>query len=94
MYGPLQQVPVNPYDVRRPCNRNGEDGPLCYKEMEWVATCVLMNSGLDPDKELMRRGRYMNRPEVKKELGVPSNLDFETCSSKVYQSFQMTGGSS
>lgn len=27
---------LNPYDVRKKCDRNGEDGPLCYKQMQWI----------------------------------------------------------
>ena len=36
--GPIQEYPINPYDIRRSCNRDGEDGPLCYKQMEWIET--------------------------------------------------------
>ncbi|KAK4058376.1 hypothetical protein OIO90_000534 [Microbotryomycetes sp. JL221] len=36
--GPIQQSGLNPYDVRMKCDREGEDGPLCYKEMQWIET--------------------------------------------------------
>ncbi|KAL7003942.1 hypothetical protein EMMF5_006507 [Cystobasidiomycetes sp. EMM_F5] len=36
MYSPLQATDRNLYDIRRSCNRQGEDGPLCYKEMGWI----------------------------------------------------------
>lgn len=35
---PIQQSGLNPYDVRRKCDRDGEDGPLCYPEMQWIET--------------------------------------------------------
>ncbi|KAH9483643.1 Carboxypeptidase Y-like protein A [Psilocybe cubensis] len=37
LFGPLMQLGLNPYDVRRKCDRNS-DGPLCYKQMEWIDT--------------------------------------------------------
>lgn len=46
--GPIQQSGLNPYDVRRPCDREGKDGPLCYPEMTWIETymnkCVAVRS--------------------------------------------------
>jgi cathepsin A (carboxypeptidase C) len=33
----------------------------------------------------------MNKEEIKKELGVPSKLNFESCNMKVNQDFQFTG---
>jgi hypothetical protein len=24
------------YDVRKKCDREGEDGPLCYRQMGWI----------------------------------------------------------
>ena len=30
---------LNPYDVRRKCDRDRQaDGPLCYKQMQWIET--------------------------------------------------------
>jgi cathepsin A (carboxypeptidase C) len=29
---------LNPYDTRLKCDRNGEDGPLCYRQMKWIET--------------------------------------------------------
>ncbi|KIP04923.1 hypothetical protein PHLGIDRAFT_31123 [Phlebiopsis gigantea 11061_1 CR5-6] len=37
LYGPLQQLGLNLYDVRRTCDR-AKDGDLCYKQMEWIDT--------------------------------------------------------
>ncbi|KAF5390154.1 hypothetical protein D9757_002924 [Collybiopsis confluens] len=37
LFGPLMQLGLNPYDVRRKCDR-AKDGELCYREMESVAT--------------------------------------------------------
>ena len=31
------ELGLNVYDVRRTCDRN-EDGPLCYKQLQWVET--------------------------------------------------------
>ncbi|EJU02625.1 carboxypeptidase C [Dacryopinax primogenitus] len=35
MYGPFQNLGLNPYDVRRTCDRE-KDGSLCYKELTWI----------------------------------------------------------
>ncbi|KDR81948.1 hypothetical protein GALMADRAFT_58763 [Galerina marginata CBS 339.88] len=37
LFGPLMQLGLNPYDVRRACDRD-EDGPLCYSQMQWIDT--------------------------------------------------------
>ncbi|QRV80572.1 Serine carboxypeptidase [Ceratobasidium sp. AG-Ba] len=37
MFGPFQQLGLNPYDVRRKCKKD-EDGDLCYRQLEWVET--------------------------------------------------------
>ncbi|KAE8234884.1 hypothetical protein CF326_g51 [Tilletia indica] len=37
MYGDAQNSGKNLYDVRRTCDRaEDKDGPLCYKQMEWI----------------------------------------------------------
>ncbi|KAL6301520.1 Alpha/Beta hydrolase protein [Sparassis latifolia] len=33
--GPLMQLGLNPYDVRRKCDRS-KDGDLCYPQMSWI----------------------------------------------------------
>ncbi|GAA5868650.1 hypothetical protein JCM8547_003768 [Rhodosporidiobolus lusitaniae] len=35
---PIQSSGLNPYDIRMKCDRDGEDGPLCYKQMSWIET--------------------------------------------------------
>ena len=35
MFGSFQQLGLNPYDVRRKCDKD-EDGPLCYREMGYI----------------------------------------------------------
>jgi len=35
LWAPLQELKVNPYDVRKKCVKE-EDGQLCYKQMEWI----------------------------------------------------------
>ncbi|KAF9067341.1 carboxypeptidase C [Rhodocollybia butyracea] len=52
LLGPLMQLGLNPYDVRRKCDR-AKDGDLCYREMNGVA--IFMNDqknkvtlGVDP----------------------------------------------
>ncbi|KIJ55250.1 hypothetical protein M422DRAFT_23858 [Sphaerobolus stellatus SS14] len=71
LLGPLQQLGLNPYDVRKTCNK-ATDGDLCYKEMDWVDA-------------------YLNRPEVKKALGAPSNIDFQSCNLQINQAFLFQG---
>ncbi|KAJ7875369.1 Alpha/Beta hydrolase protein [Mycena olivaceomarginata] len=36
LMGPLLQLGLNPYDVRKPCDR--EKNPLCYEQMNWIDT--------------------------------------------------------
>ncbi|EEB89259.1 hypothetical protein MPER_12663, partial [Moniliophthora perniciosa FA553] len=55
LMGPLMQTGLNPYDVRKKCDR-AKDGNLCYKQMEWVE--VWMNDpknkvalGADPNRK-------------------------------------------
>ncbi|GAA96604.1 uncharacterized protein L969DRAFT_88032 [Mixia osmundae IAM 14324] len=74
MYGPFQDTGLNPYDVRKKCDRNGEDGPLCYKEMQWIEV-------------------FLNKPETKKALGVPTKLEFQSCNMDVNRAFQFQGDS-
>lgn len=70
--GPIQSSGLNPYDTRKKCDRDGEDGPLCYRQMEWIET-------------------YLNKPEVKKELGVSEDRTFASCNMKINQAFQFNG---
>ncbi|KDN47962.1 hypothetical protein K437DRAFT_255694 [Tilletiaria anomala UBC 951] len=75
MYSPMQQSGLNLYDVRRSCDRDpSKDGPLCYKQMEYIQT-------------------LMNKPEIKKQLGVPSKVDFQSCNMQVNQAFLLHGDS-
>ncbi|EJD54384.1 hypothetical protein AURDEDRAFT_179551 [Auricularia subglabra TFB-10046 SS5] len=37
LYSSFQQLGLNPYDVRRPCDRES-DGDLCYPELTWIDT--------------------------------------------------------
>ncbi|ESK92194.1 carboxypeptidase c [Moniliophthora roreri MCA 2997] len=55
LMGPLMQTGLNPYDVRKKCDR-AKDGNLCYKQMEWIE--VWMNDpknkaalGADPNRK-------------------------------------------
>jgi cathepsin A (carboxypeptidase C) len=56
LFGPLMQTGLNPYDVRRKCDRSeSKDGPLCYKQMGWIETWLNNPSnkaalGVDPSK--------------------------------------------
>ncbi|PLW15478.1 hypothetical protein PCASD_18973 [Puccinia coronata f. sp. avenae] len=70
IYGPIQNLDKNPYDVRQGCDRQAN--PLCYDEMNWIEN-------------------YLNRDDVRSELGVPSDLKFESCNLDVNRAFQMSG---
>jgi len=55
LFGPIQQTGLNPYDVRRKCDRS-KDGQLCYEQMGWIETW--MNDpknkaalGVDPSRK-------------------------------------------
>ncbi|KAF8602051.1 carboxypeptidase C [Ceratobasidium sp. AG-I] len=37
LFGPFQQLGLNPYDVRRKCDKE-KDGELCYRQLEWIET--------------------------------------------------------
>lgn len=74
MYSPLQATGRNLYDIRRKCDRNGEDGELCYKELNWIQS-------------------FLNREDVKAELGVPKQMDFQSCNMEINRGFLMTGDS-
>ncbi|SCZ93705.1 BZ3500_MvSof-1268-A1-R1_Chr6-3g08833 [Microbotryum saponariae] len=52
--GPIQSSGLNPYDITKKCDRDGEDGPLCYKQMQWIETYlnqaeIRKELGADPD---------------------------------------------
>ncbi|KAF7373347.1 Carboxypeptidase [Mycena sanguinolenta] len=54
LMGPLMQTGLNPYDVRRKCDRS-TDGDLCYKEMSYIDTWmndpkVKVALGVDPTR--------------------------------------------
>jgi cathepsin A (carboxypeptidase C) len=41
LYGDFQKLGLNPYDVRKKCDRaEDKDGPLCYREMGYIETLV------------------------------------------------------
>jgi len=71
LLGPIQSLGLNPYDVRRTCDRE-KDGDLCYKQMEWIDT-------------------YLNKPDVKKSLGVSSSMQFQSCNLDVNKKFLFQG---
>ncbi|KAF8894827.1 carboxypeptidase C [Infundibulicybe gibba] len=55
LMGPLMQLGLNPYDVRRKCDRS-KDGDLCYSQMGWIDNW--MNTpgnkaalGVDPSRD-------------------------------------------
>ncbi|KAG6811216.1 hypothetical protein H0H92_008511 [Tricholoma furcatifolium] len=65
MMAPLMQLGLNPYDVRRKCDR-ATDGDLCYKQMNWID--VWMNNpknraalGVNPDQEFASCNMEVNR---------------------------------
>ncbi|KAF9515933.1 hypothetical protein BS47DRAFT_1381315 [Hydnum rufescens UP504] len=43
LYGSFQQLGLNPYDVRRKCDRS-KDGDLCYEQMGWIETYLNNNT--------------------------------------------------
>lgn len=73
LYGPVQDLGVNLYDVRQTCDHE-KDGELCYPQMDWIET-------------------LMNKPETKKQLGVPSHIKFQSCNMQLNQHFMMQGDS-
>lgn len=73
LYGPVQDLGVNMYDVRMKCDRE-VDGDLCYPQMGYIET-------------------LMNKPAIKKQLGVPSSVEFQSCNMELNQQFMMQGDS-
>ncbi|SNX82969.1 related to carboxypeptidase [Melanopsichium pennsylvanicum] len=73
LYGPAQETGKNLYDVRKDCDRE-KDGPLCYKDMEYIET-------------------LLNNPNIKKNLGVPESVTFQSCNMNINQAFLLQGDS-
>ncbi|WWD21011.1 hypothetical protein CI109_105492 [Kwoniella shandongensis] len=73
MYSSLQELGLNLYDVRRTCNKApSEDGPLCYRELQWIET-------------------YLNKKEIKKALGAPDSITYQSCNMQINQNFLLQG---
>ncbi|KAK0492073.1 Alpha/Beta hydrolase protein [Armillaria luteobubalina] len=57
LFGPLMQTGLNPYDVRKKCDRSKDkDGELCYKQMGWIENYMNEPSvkralGVNPDRK-------------------------------------------
>ncbi|KAF7777651.1 hypothetical protein Agabi119p4_3723 [Agaricus bisporus var. burnettii] len=65
LLGPLMQTGVNPYDVRKKCDRE-KDGQLCYRQMEWVDTWMnnpknMAALGVKPDLTFQSCNMEVNR---------------------------------
>jgi len=65
LYGPLMQLGLNPYDVRRKCDHE-QDGPLCYKQMQWIETWMNDEShkialGVDPSMKFSSCNTEVNQ---------------------------------
>jgi len=65
MFASLMQLGLNPYDVRRKCDRS-KDGDLCYKQLLWVETW--MNNpknkaalGVNPEQTFASCNMEVNR---------------------------------
>ncbi|PWY99086.1 hypothetical protein BCV70DRAFT_123712 [Testicularia cyperi] len=75
LYGPAQETGKNLYDVRKSCDRSPDkDGPLCYKEMEYIET-------------------LLNQKSIKKQLGIPDSVHFQSCNMNINQAFLLQGDS-
>ncbi|KAJ7657895.1 carboxypeptidase C [Mycena polygramma] len=66
LMGPLIQTGLNPYDVRKTCDRNGEDGDLCYRQMNWIDTWmndpkVKVALGVDPSRKFASCNMEVNQ---------------------------------
>jgi cathepsin A (carboxypeptidase C) len=60
----FQQLGLNPYDVRRKCNRE-KDGDLCYEQMGWIEKYlnddrVKMRLGVDPERTFQSCNMQVN----------------------------------
>ncbi|KAJ7596014.1 carboxypeptidase C [Mycena floridula] len=65
LFGPLMQTGLNPYDVRRKCDKS-KDGDLCYREMTWID--IWMNDpqnkvalGVPPNREFQSCNMDVNQ---------------------------------
>ncbi|KAH9037045.1 carboxypeptidase C, partial [Lactarius hengduanensis] len=71
LMGPLQQIGLNIYDVRKKCDRSEDaDGPICYKEIGWTETWLNNPKtkaalGADPSRTF---GDDMHNPPLLPEL--------------------------
>ncbi|KZV90909.1 alpha/beta-hydrolase [Exidia glandulosa HHB12029] len=69
---PIDDLGLNPYDVRKPCAGGVSDA--CYIEVAWIST-------------------YLNREDVKEQLGVPASRKFASSSSTTFLAFTSSGDS-
>ncbi|OSX56159.1 hypothetical protein POSPLADRAFT_1050876 [Postia placenta MAD-698-R-SB12] len=63
--GPLVQLGLNPYDVRRKCDRS-KDGDLCYPQMNWIETWMNTPAtkralGVNPSREFASCNMEVNQ---------------------------------
>lgn len=75
------------YDVRKKCDKaEDKDGPVRH---------VKLRSSSANDqlcyKEMGWMETYMNKPEVKKQLGAPADITFQSCNMGINQAFLLQG---
>ncbi|SCV67745.1 BQ2448_5356 [Microbotryum intermedium] len=63
---PIQSSGLNPYDITKKCDRDGADGPLCYKQMQWIETYLNQDEvkkelGADPETSFASCNMQMNQ---------------------------------
>ena len=76
----------SPDACRAKCNRaEDKDGPLCYREVRTSRHRSWLTA------QLTWVETWLNRPDVKKSLGVPSKLTFTGCNMEVNKAFMMQG---
>ncbi|KXN91965.1 hypothetical protein AN958_11025 [Leucoagaricus sp. SymC.cos] len=65
LFGPLMQTGLNPYDVRKQCDRR-KDGNLCYRQMQWIETWMndpknKATLGVNPEKTFQSCNMEVNQ---------------------------------
>lgn len=63
----FKELGLNPYDVRKPCDRSKDkDGPLCYSQMGWLETWLNFPAnkaalGVDPTRDFEACNMQVNQ---------------------------------
>jgi cathepsin A (carboxypeptidase C) len=78
----------NPYDISRDCDGDISE-TLCYPVTKYVFSTTIHGSILNTDCPIRHISAYLDRPEVRTQLGVDKSItgNFSSCSDRVGNDF-------